>query len=211
MRTRMLGVVAAAATCLSFVAPAFASSLVVNGSFEADIQPANTWAIYPNLTGWTGGPNGIELRNNVAGTAFDGVNFVELDTTANSLATQIIGTTNGQIYNLSFAYAPRTGIPASSNGIEVFWNSTSLGTFTGDGTVSSAWTLYTLSVLGTGAGDALKFVAVGTSDSFGGSLDDVSLVANTPLPAALPLFASGLGALGLLRWRKKRKAAALAA
>jgi hypothetical protein len=34
----------------------------------------------------------------------------------------------------------------------------------------------------------------------------------TPLPAALPLFASGLGALGLLGWRRKRKnAAAIAA
>ena len=28
----------------------------------------------------------------------------------------------------------------------------------------------------------------------------------TPLPAALPLFASGLGAFGLLGWRRKRKA-----
>jgi hypothetical protein len=28
----------------------------------------------------------------------------------------------------------------------------------------------------------------------------------TPLPAALPLFATGLGALGLLDWRRKRKA-----
>ena len=27
-----------------------------------------------------------------------------------------------------------------------------------------------------------------------------------PLPAALPLFATGLGALGLLGWRRKRKA-----
>jgi hypothetical protein len=34
----------------------------------------------------------------------------------------------------------------------------------------------------------------------------------TPLPAALPLFATGLGAMGLLGWRRKRKnAAALAA
>lgn len=33
----------------------------------------------------------------------------------------------------------------------------------------------------------------------------------TPLPAALPLFASGLGALGLLGWRKKRKGLAAAA
>ena len=30
----------------------------------------------------------------------------------------------------------------------------------------------------------------------------------TPLPATLPLFASGLGVLGLLGWRRKRKAAA---
>ena len=33
-------------------------------------------------------------------------------------------------------------------------------------------------------------------------------IAETPLPAALPLFATGLGALGLLGWRRKRKAAA---
>ena len=32
----------------------------------------------------------------------------------------------------------------------------------------------------------------------------------TPLPAALPLFASGLGGLGLLSWRRKRKAQAAA-
>jgi len=31
-------------------------------------------------------------------------------------------------------------------------------------------------------------------------------VSSTPLPATLPLFASGLGALGLLGWRRKRKA-----
>ena len=32
-----------------------------------------------------------------------------------------------------------------------------------------------------------------------------SFLATTPLPAALPLFATGLGALGLLGWRSKRK------
>jgi hypothetical protein len=39
-------------------------------------------------------------------------------------------------------------------------------------------------------------------------LGEVTLVdvPATPLPAALPLFATGLGALGLLGWRKKRKA-----
>jgi hypothetical protein len=33
-------------------------------------------------------------------------------------------------------------------------------------------------------------------------------VAATPLPAALPLFATDLGGLGLLGWRRKRKAQA---
>jgi len=33
----------------------------------------------------------------------------------------------------------------------------------------------------------------------------------TPIPAALPLFATGLGALGLLGWRRKKKAQAVAA
>jgi hypothetical protein len=35
-----------------------------------------------------------------------------------------------------------------------------------------------------------------------------SELSQTPLPAALPLFAGGLGALGLLGWRRKKKAAA---
>jgi hypothetical protein len=33
-------------------------------------------------------------------------------------------------------------------------------------------------------------------------------VAQTPLPAALPLFASVLGGAGFAAWRRKRKAAA---
>jgi hypothetical protein len=35
-------------------------------------------------------------------------------------------------------------------------------------------------------------------------------VAATPLPAALPLFATGVGAIGLLGWRRKRKNATAA-
>jgi hypothetical protein len=47
--------------------------------------------------------------------------------------------------------------------------------------------------------------------------DDLNFVftnvtaSETPVPAALPLFASGLGWLGLLHWRRKKKTAARAA
>ena len=39
----------------------------------------------------------------------------------------------------------------------------------------------------------------------------ISLSSATPLPAGLPLFITGLGALGLAGWRRKRKAASSAA
>jgi hypothetical protein len=54
---------------------------------------------------------------------------------------------------------------------------------------------YFYSALGTGAGSSVTVTPV---------------VSATPLPAALPLFATGLGALGLLGWRRKRKAQAAA-
>ena len=43
-----------------------------------------------------------------------------------------------------------------------------------------------------------------------GTFDAVFNITTTPLPAALPLFASGLGALSLFGWRRKRKAQAAA-
>jgi hypothetical protein len=44
-----------------------------------------------------------------------------------------------------------------------------------------------------------------------GDYDNVRLTDNaTPLPAALPLFATGLGVMGLLGWRRNRKAQATA-
>src|SRR5260221_8861404 len=50
-----------------------------------------------------------------------------------------------------------------------------------------------------------------TSNTSAIGLQTGELTAETPLPAALPLFASGLGALGLLGSRRKKKAPALAA
>jgi len=46
---------------------------------------------------------------------------------------------------------------------------------------------------------------------YGLALDNFTFAsAQTPLPAALPLFATGLAGLGLLGWRRKRKAQAVA-
>ena len=48
-------------------------------------------------------------------------------------------------------------------------------------------------------------MVLGAGTGFVGGLQTASPV---PLPAALPLFASGPGVLGFLGWRKNRKLAA---
>jgi hypothetical protein len=57
---------------------------------------------------------------------------------------------------------------------------------------------------GTGA-NQINLITQGTQS--GTTFNPVGTTGATPLPAALPLFATGLGALGLLGWRRKRKAA----
>ncbi len=189
------------------------ANLVRNGSFE-DVSPAaglqtqaaGTWSIYSSIDGWskTSAP-GIEVRNNVAGSASDGKNFVELDSTANTSMAQTILTAIGTYYNLSFDYSPRMGVSALSNGIDVLWNGSLLNaspiTSSGIGLSGHAWTGFAYSVVGTGS-DVLSFRAVGTSDSYGGSLDNVKLVAKSdaellvPEPGALATFVAAIAALG---------------
>lgn len=204
IKKHIFGAVVGAAFALS---ASSAGAALINGSFEDDVQAAGSWAIYPNLTGWTGGPNGIELRNNVAGTAYDGVNFVELDTTANSIATQNIVTGIGQAYTLSFAYSPRTDVAAGSNGIAVYWGGTLLNTYTGFTNANSAWTVYTVNVTGDGS-DSLEFRAVGTSDSYGGSLDAVMLTA-VPEPSTWAMMILGFFGVGFVAYRRKQSGSAL--
>jgi hypothetical protein len=61
--------------------------------------------------------------------------------------------------------------------------------------------------------DPSGYWCAGTSACGGdhGLTSQWSTTSATPLPAALPLFAGGLGALGLLGWRRKRKNAATVA
>jgi hypothetical protein len=195
--------VATALLATPFLASA-STNLITNGSFEANAQASSTWQIYNNLTGWQGGKNGIELRNNVAGQAHDGNNYVELDTTANSSMRQSFNTVLGQAYVLSIAYSPREGVANNSNGIQVMWDGSSLGTFTGNGgTSGNAWQVETLNVLGTGGLTELRFNAVGRSDSYGGSLDSVSVTTPVPEPETYALMMAGLSAMVFVARRRK--------
>lgn len=176
-----------------------ATELISNGSFEQNVQTLNTWDIYNNLFGWHGGDHGIELRNNVAGSAFDGKNFVELDTTANSSMSQVIHTNAGQHYTLSFAFADRAGVAAASEGVQVKWGDLNLGTFNN----ASQWTTKKFDVVGNLGNTRLSFIAKGISDSYGTSIDKVSVTSAVPEPETYAMLLLGLGLVGYMARRKR--------
>lgn len=177
---------------------------IANGSFEDTTQNSGTWSVYSSINGWTTVSGaGIEIRNNVIGTAQDGNNFVELDSHNNSAMAQTIATSANSFYDLSFYYSPRISQPDSTNGISVFWNDVLLGDITAQGSSLNVWTLYSFTVKGTGS-DVLKFAATGLNDSLGGNLDNVSLTPSpVPLPAAAWLFGSAL--IGFISLSNRRK------
>lgn len=188
------------ALLLSITSLASASSLVTNGGFENPGVNSGSWTVFPSILGWSA-TNGIEVRNNVAGTASEGFNYVELDAHQNSTIWQTIATTPAKMYKLTFDYSPRIGQAANTNGIAAYWGSTLLQDITAVGGSSNLWTTYTFLVQGTGS-DVLKFAATGISNSYGGNLDNVNLSA-VPLPGAALLFGSALFGAGALRRKQK--------
>ncbi len=85
----------------------------------------------------------------------------------------------------------------------MFWNGLSQGVFTGNGAASgNVWGLQNLTVTGAAASTLLMFKAVGTSDSYGGSLDAVSVTA-VPEPETYALLLAGLGAIGFVARRRR--------
>jgi hypothetical protein len=79
-----------------------------------------------------------------------------------------------------------------------------------DPNTGGAWTEFSFDVTGSG----LDTFELSFGDNPGWiALDNFSVTdpPAAPLPGALPLFAGGLGVMGLLGWRRKRQAAAVAA
>jgi hypothetical protein len=183
-----------------------ATELIINGSFEnlgfGHSLPDHQADVYSVIDGWFSLTHGIEVQNNVLGAGSDGHNVVELDTNQNSSMSQLVlGTKKNQSYTLSFDLLDRAGVDAASQGIQVLWDGKVVGTY---GAGYSAWTMKTLTVTGSKFGaDLLTFRAMGSSDTLGTTLDNVSLISAVPEPENYGMLLAGLGMVGFMARRRK--------
>jgi hypothetical protein len=200
-------------------------SAIVNGDFESPgLPPGTPWASFPNLypgLGWTVeqglGANPaitptLEIQSQAAiGLApHGGTYFGELDSNANANISQIVSTTNGYTYQISFAQACRNDDGNLPSRLGVYWGSTKLGQTSCS--VPMTWETHSYSPKADSTGSVkLMFVDEGISDSYGVLLDDVTVTEegnNVPAPEfptlALPL-AMLIGIIGVVYVIKGRE------
>ncbi len=208
----MKKIIALAALAAISVTASAATNLIVDGSFESISQASGTWNTYNTVPGWFvtqdnffPSSHGLEIRNNVAGTAENGHNFIELDGYENDRITTGFATTIGKTYEVSFWYANRDGVAAASEGFDatVLSGGVTNASLVGNA-ATSGWIEKQMYFTANSAFTIFSIAATGTSDGYGTSFDNFSAIA-VPEPATMGLFAAGLAVLGLSARRRRQQ------
>lgn len=174
------------------------ANLIANGGFEAPTLSSGSWNIIPDtnaalqwLVDWvmpqTGGTLGLEIQNNVAGAPHGVQQHAELDGDHPVSIMQSIPTIAGKEYTLKFWTSPRPGTSDGDNILRPILNTVALGADVNEGAGggSTVWTEHTRTFTASGPLANLKFSDLGTDNSLGIYLDDVSLTCREPITEEL--------------------------
>ena len=189
------------------------ANLVLNGGFEThDAYNGSNWNYFyggagNSVANWSSGSPGVPLevgQPSVYGVSGVGLGnaVMELDTTHNVIATQVLAPTPGT-YTLSFLYGLRSGVNPASGTLNVYWNNVLVASLSPTSTVMGG-TSYTINAIA--GNNTLSFQGTGIDDSYGALIDNVDVSAvpepSTVIAGALLLLPFGTSALRILRSKR---------
>ncbi len=156
-------------------------NLLVNGSFEEDLGLGdNKWSLYQSIPGWTASieedvivPFEIQNGETVGGFfAGDANAKLEMDAHENSAVFQDLSLDQNRMYLLSLLYTPRVNGDLETNKVGVYFEGEKIGELNG---TQKGWKPFEFIVKPELTTSRIEFRAEGTSDSYGGYIDQVSL------------------------------------
>lgn len=169
------------------------------------VATAQNWNIYDSgfsglnwIVGWYGGatsyggytrpePAHLELHRGIFGSAPSGLQYAELDTDwdgpggplnnepASVKIYQELSTVPGRNYNISFYFSPRPETTASNNILEFSWDGLVKDTISAAGDNVTSWNKYNYKFVASSIKTRLQFTDLGTPESLGTFLDNVSV------------------------------------
>jgi hypothetical protein len=180
------------AAVLAGTAAGQTTGIVVNGGFEAPVVDAPWAQRLPGSTfgGWTVDNDGqgiVQVATFGSPAAYEGGQCLELNFYVSGGVSQVLATTPGASYRLSFALAGQYFGPDTKH-MRIDWNGSELTTLTWSWSGSGgAWQLHNFNVTATGPSTVLHFRGLEEVDG-GPYLDAVSVV---PLCGAADLGSAG--------------------
>ena len=191
---------------------------VYNGSFELGTDPGSYTTVNAggtNVSGWTVDSGSIDYIGTYW-TAADGSRSLDMNgLTAGSISQTISGLLVGHQYRVEFYIAgnPDAGPSVKTLGVMASANSDTYNfDITGNSHTVMGWVPASFLFTADNTDVLLTFASLVTTGgttqnpaAFGPALDNIS-ISETPIPAALPLFLSGLGLMGWLRRRSGARA-----
>ena len=150
-------------------------NLLVNGSFESPDIPAGKFQSFDEIPGWTkvGGAK-YELWDNLFGwLSDDGDQHMESNDT---FFEQQVPTVPGRLYEISFAWSPRPGVP--DNHVIIEWNGEIVAEAEGSGAGlgSLDWSTTSVTAVATEEMTTLLVMSVNNDPLVGMLIDDFRVV-----------------------------------
>jgi hypothetical protein len=211
--------IAALTTLASTVAPSGAAATPYNYLANGSFENSSGFPDFNNFIGWT--ESGVLDHTFVASFPFygypgaeDGQNYVVAGPHGDGFLSQTFTDTDGQSLNISGWY---NAFGDNNSDLSILFDGKSLFSAT-DPNTNGAWKNLSFNVTAMGS-DTLTLSFrddpgwIGL-DNFSVTAGSASVLTNdavvTPLPPTLPLFAGGLAMMGMIGWRRKRQAVAIA-